>query len=171
MARRGRKRKSGDRYDCGKLKPQQPEALPPDRGTPEVQRRRAGMQGETGCQVNLLVARGVLSNEQAEAGERFAVAYRALWGDLGAPATRYQEYIPGEPSFGPRDNAALQHAYYSARRAIMRAGRVDGMRAERAVRIVFVEGRSVRRGVEPYLVLGLAELARHYGLTARRKAA
>lgn len=165
MAKRGRPKKEGKRQKNGRL------IQPTDYGPPEVVAKRGGLQGETNNPLPALVAKGVISDVHAEAGELFASARRRMFGNGCAPAARYDEFIPGEPDYGPADNAKVQHEYYAARRALMRIGRYEGMRALHAVQAVCVEWRPIRRSQRKDLVLGLSELCRHYRLTGRREAA
>lgn len=91
MARRGRKRKSGQRSKCGKLRRRAIEAV--DRGTPEMQQLRAATTGDPALSpdypLSVLLGRGLISPLQHDAGMRFA---RLYWALFGKPFGRAQDY-------------------------------------------------------------------------------
>lgn len=91
MARRGRKRKSGQRHKCGKLRRRVAEAV--DRGTPEMQQQRAATTGDQALSpdypLSILLGRGLINPLQHDAGMRFA---RVYWTLFGKPFGRAQDY-------------------------------------------------------------------------------
>lgn len=92
MARRGRKRKSGQRHKSGKLVRRRA-GDPVDRGTPEVQSLRAATTGDQGLSpdypLSVLLGRGLINPLQHDAGMRFAGLY---WTLFGKPFGRAQDY-------------------------------------------------------------------------------
>lgn len=91
MARRGRKRKSGLRHNCGKLRRGAADAV--DRGTPEMQKLRAATTGDQTLSpdypLSVLLGRGLINPLQHDAGMRFA---RLYWALFGKPFGRAQDY-------------------------------------------------------------------------------
>jgi hypothetical protein len=91
MARRGRKRKSGQRHKCGKLR--RSAAGPADRGTPEMQELRARTTGDPSLSpdfpLSVLLGRGLINPLQHDAGMRFA---RLYWTLFGKPFGRVLDY-------------------------------------------------------------------------------
>jgi hypothetical protein len=91
MARRGRKRKSGQRHKCGKLRRGAAEAV--DRGTPEMQQQRAVTTGDQALSpdypLSILLGRGLINPLQHDAGMHFA---RLYWTLFGKPFGRAQDY-------------------------------------------------------------------------------
>ena len=91
MASRGRKRKSGQRHKCGKLRRPAAEAV--DRGTPEMQTLRAATTGDQTLSpdypLSILLGRGLINPLQHDSGMRFA---RLYWTLFGKPFGRAQDY-------------------------------------------------------------------------------
>ena len=91
MARRGRKRKAGERHKCGKLRSRAVESV--DRGTPEMQVLRAKVTGDQALSpdypLSVLLGRGLINSLQHDAGMRFA---RLYWTLFGKPFGRTQDY-------------------------------------------------------------------------------
>jgi hypothetical protein len=91
MARRGRKRKAGQRHKCGKLRSRAGESV--DRGTPEMQVLRATVTGDQALSpdfpLSVLLGRGLINSRQHDAGMRFAHLY---WTLFGKPFGRTQDY-------------------------------------------------------------------------------
>lgn len=91
MARRGRKRKTGQRHKCGKLRRGPAEAV--DRGTPEMQQLRAATTGDHTLSpdypLSVLLGRSLINQLQHDAGMRFA---RLYWALFGKPFGRAQDY-------------------------------------------------------------------------------
>lgn len=91
MARRGRKRKAGQRHKCGKLR--QRAAPAADRGTPEMQQLRAETTGDQALSpdypLSVLLGRGLINPLQHDAGMRFG---RLYWTLFGKPFGRAQDY-------------------------------------------------------------------------------
>jgi hypothetical protein len=91
MARRGRKRKPGQRHKCGKLRRSAAGAV--DRGTPEMQQLRADTTGDQSLSpdypLSVLLGRGLINPLQHDAGMRFA---RLYWTLFGKPFGRAQDY-------------------------------------------------------------------------------
>lgn len=91
MPRRGRKRKTGQRYKCGKLRRSAAESV--DRGTPEMQALRTNTTGDQALSpdypLSVLLGRGLINPLQHDAGMRFA---RLYWTLFGKPFGRAQDY-------------------------------------------------------------------------------
>ncbi len=92
MARRGRKRKTGQRHKCGKLR-RSGAVSAVDRGTPEMQKLRRDSTGDQllspDYPLSILLGRGLISLSQHDAGMRFA---RLYWALFGKPFGRAQDY-------------------------------------------------------------------------------
>jgi hypothetical protein len=89
---RGRKRKTAQRFKSGKIRRRNaPESV--DRGTPEMQQRRATMTGDQALSpdypLSVLLGRGLINQVQHDAGMRFA---RLYWTLFGKPFGRSQDY-------------------------------------------------------------------------------
>jgi hypothetical protein len=92
--RRGRRRKPGPRYPCGKHRaPAEAKAV--DRGTPEQQDRRAWLvQGGrlelAAYPLGVLLANGAISEDEHKAGCRYAWLYRLAFGRVSIAAASYE---------------------------------------------------------------------------------
>jgi len=118
MARRGRKRKTGQRHKCGKLRRRTAECA--DRGTLEMQSLRANTTGDQALSpdypLSVLLGRGLINPLQHDAGMRFA---RLYWTLFGMPFGRAQDYQQPrdirDAAAGPGAAAELQcRAEYEA---------------------------------------------------------
>ena len=93
MARRGRKRKTGLRHKCGKLRRRVAESV--DRGTPEMQELRANTTGDHALSpdypLSVLLGRGLINSLQHDAGMRFARLYWTLFGKPFGRALDYRQ--------------------------------------------------------------------------------
>ena len=111
MARRGRKRKPGQRHKCGKLRQRAAEQL--DRGTPEMQKLRASTTGDQALSpdypLSVLLGRGLINPLQHDAGMRFARLYWTLFGKPFGRAQDYQQPRDIRSSRGGLDAAAELH--------------------------------------------------------------
>ena len=96
MARRGRKRKTGQRESNGQIRRK---VAKPDLGTPEGLARRLTVCRDTRYSpdwpLQVLLARELISVEEHEAGMRFAGLYYALYGPPFGRALDYDRLISG----------------------------------------------------------------------------
>jgi hypothetical protein len=113
-------------------RPSRREAPAPDRGTPEVQARRAmlaagGDPALTESPLGLLRLRGQISADQQEAGSRYACLYRQA---VARPHLSYERVYrellssPGGGEERPEERQAQMEALYrAAKRRLLKAGR------------------------------------------------
>jgi hypothetical protein len=174
MARIGRKRKHGQRHRSGDLaRPavdyralaaQQPHR----RILPEAQR----LDQRAGTALGTLFLTGRISEQACEAGERYSVIcgrYRAVIMAPRGQAPSGRGYLCGAETTCREDGATCEcrrrkERYDAAFEALSRAGQ----RAAVAVARVAVQGETCPIGMLGPLQWGLAVLAEHFGLGARR---
>jgi hypothetical protein len=173
MARRGRKRKIGQRHPGGELVRVELDVrnlatLQPHRvWLPEEKRMDQKAASPLGC-LNLL---GVLTNTQYLAGVRYAVVvgkYRAVIETPRAISGAGRGYdCPGDLKCGregtPCECRRRKERYDAAFAAVLE----PGQRAARAVARVAVHGEPCPRGALPDLECGLDALAKHFGGAGR----
>lgn len=181
MARRGRKRKSGRRHPSGELVR---EARPDDRVRTSRQPHRRTVPEDSRLDqraespIGRLCLQGRITDEQHDAGVRYAAVVGAYGAVIEAPA--------GTSGSG-RGFACLAEQAGTARacaidpggcECLARKARYDrayevlwavGQRAAKAVARVAVWREECSRADLVYLVEGLTVLARHFGLTAGRR--
>jgi hypothetical protein len=96
MARRGRKRRTGQRESNGQI---QRKVAKPDLGTPEILARRLAVchdpRYSPDWPLQVLLARGLITIEEHDAGMRFAGLYYALYGAPFGRALDYDRLISG----------------------------------------------------------------------------
>jgi hypothetical protein len=86
VSRRGRPRKTGERYKSGDIKPGR------DKGTPELEAKRQQLVGEKGdpvlstCPLDILKARGLIDDETHKVASDFGGWYRLICGKGTAKA-------------------------------------------------------------------------------------
>jgi len=101
---RGRKRKTGDRGRTGRLKTRIYQER--DKGTKELQaRRKRGLHDQT---IDTLHAQGTVTNEQADAFQRFSKARNLIYGSPAPKVNALAPMIPGEKAETP--DAVLRSA-------------------------------------------------------------
>lgn len=171
MTRRGRKRKQGRRTSSGALArtplpdPREPVGEQPHRGwLPKEMRLSEKAVDLLGC-LNL---KGIITDEQHEAGRRYAVVaggYRAIISGPGALAggSRGRDCNPEHCAVELCACRATTERYLSALFALSDSGED----CKRAVENVALHGQPPRFMAE--LRFGLDALAQHFGLTGAAK--
>jgi hypothetical protein len=145
-----------------------------DRGTPELQARRAWLAGEgdaalASYPLGVLLANGDIGDDAHEAACRYAWLYGFVFGRTGAAARGWMGAPKGEPREFPEQLAAAIESDLRAAAALL-ATKPDG---KRALEEIVVFGRQPRwmRPVAPNLAdvaeaksfhAALATLARHF---------
>lgn len=173
-SRRGRKRKSGQRFPSGDLIPRDLDvaaiavAHPDRRGLPEHQR----LHQNAGNPLGRLALAGVITDEQLEAARRYARDCRLYQQVIGCPKPDAPSLNPlaaggrGIVTFGKEEIARRLADYDAAFRAVW----ASGQRAARAVARMAFYGEWLPLGATlDDLKRGLSALVHHYGLTTRRK--
>lgn len=114
---RGRKRKAGLREPNGRIQ----RTAEKDKGTKELQaRRNAGIFDET---IDTLHHRKIVTNEQADAFQRFSKARNLLYGPPAPKVNALAPMIPGEKAEVPDGRLeAAQRDFDNGREALDRAG-------------------------------------------------
>jgi hypothetical protein len=173
--RRGRKRKSGRRYPGGKYMPER--ESPAARAKQMPHRRALGAKAVDQLAENELgrmVLAGDLDRKLALAGEYYAAAWRGYVSTLAGPKRLAAAPIGMEPRGGYDCGGCLDLVgsglcICKARRdkwtAAMRTLRDAGWPATIAVQQVALHQMECPRERHDTLRLGLAALARHFGLT------
>jgi hypothetical protein len=170
--RKGRKRKSGRRQPDGRIAPRRPvdyramAALNPDRrGLPEGLRTHE----RAGSSLGRLNLKQRISEYEYEAGQRYAVIVGAWRASIGVPshlAGNGRGYDCVGSMHCPVETcicAARQERYDDAYCAIRTHA------AHLAVNAVAIHDHDISPDQLPYLREGLSALARHFGLTGRRR--
>jgi len=176
VGRAGRKRKLGTRYASGDLIPQPRMSReliaamqPHRRWLPESLRTHPKAESYFG-QLNLI---GALTDDQYEAGRRFAdvvMKYRTVIGAPKAhPSSVSGEFVRGSVGLDETECAARKQAYEWAVESFAKV-ELDGKRtpgnsqlAMKAVSRVAVYNEDCPTSVD-YLLAGLDSLARHFGI-------
>lgn len=182
LARRGRKRKStGRRHPSGQLVR---EAAPDDRlRTARQPHRRVlpaadRLSERAESPLGRLNLREIISDEQYEAGARYAAVVGAYRATIEAPRVTGGSGRGVECTTAWTGSAAWCRAYPGECRCTLRKARYDdaydavfsaGQRAAKAVARVAVHREAIADSDIGYLVAGLSALARHFGLTDRRR--